>query len=97
MQQNFSAEKALGYQQITSLSAAAALTVPAGTILAIITPEAQAVRWRDDGTNPTATVGYPLAVGSELRYTAAQFAALRFIEQTASAKLNIVYYGALGS
>ena len=97
MQQNFSAEKALGYQQITSLSSAAALTVPNGTILAIITPEAQAVRWRDDGTNPTATVGYPLAVGAELRYTAAQFAALRFIEQAASAKLNIVYYGASGS
>lgn len=97
MQMSFQAEKALGYQQITSLSAATALTVPTGTILAIITPEAQAVRWRDDGTNPTATVGYPLAVGAELRYTAAQLAALKFIEQTASAKLNITYYGALGS
>lgn len=97
MQMSFQAEKALGYQQITSLSAATALTVPAGTILAIITPETQAVRWRDDGTNPTATVGYPLAVGSELRYTAGQLAALKFIEQTASAKLNITYYGAAGN
>lgn len=83
----------LGYQQITSLSAATALTVPAGTILAMCMPETQAVRWRDDGTSPTATVGYPLAVGQELRYDAGGLAAVKFIEQTASAKLNVVYYG----
>lgn len=83
----------LGYQQITSLSAATALTIPGGTVLALCTPETQAVRWRDDGTSPTATVGYPLAVGAELRYDAMGLAALKFIEQTASAKLNIVYYG----
>jgi hypothetical protein len=85
--------KALGYQQITSLSAATALTVPAGAVLAMCTPETQAVRWRDDGSNPTASVGYPLAVGAELRYDAAQMAAAKFIEQVASAKLNVVYYG----
>jgi hypothetical protein len=83
----------LGYQQLTSLSAAAALTVPAGTILAMCTPETQAVRWRDDGTSPTASVGYPLPVGAELRYDAGGLAALKFIEQVASAKLNVVYYG----
>lgn len=87
------AEKPLGYQQITSLSAATALTVPAGTQYALISPESQAVRWRDDGTSPTATVGYPLAVGAELKYTAGSFAIVKFIEQAASAKLNIVYYG----
>lgn len=85
--------KALGYQQITSLSAATGLTIPAGASLAICTPETQAVRWRDDGTNPTATVGYPLPVGAELRFDAAQMGAVKFIEQTASAKLNVCYYG----
>jgi hypothetical protein len=95
MDVNYRAEKPLGYQQITSLSAATALTVPAGTVLALITCETQAVRWRDDGVNPTATVGYPLATSAELQYTGtpAALAALRFIEQTASAKLNISYYG----
>jgi hypothetical protein len=83
----------LGYQQITSLSSAQALTVPAGTILALCTPETQAVRWRDDGTNPTASVGQPLPVGAELRYDAGGLAVLKFIEQVASAKLNVVYYG----
>lgn len=85
--------KALGYQQITSLSAATALTVPAGTALAICTPETQAVRWRDDGANPTPSVGYPLPVGAELRFDAAQVASVKFIEQVASAKLNVCYYG----
>ncbi len=93
MQSNFRAEADLGYQQITSLSAATALTVPSGTQLVLVTPETQAVRWRADGTAPTATVGYPLYVGSELRFTAQQAAAVKFIEQTASAKLNVYYFG----
>lgn len=92
MQSNFKSERALGYQQITSLASATGLTVPAGTSFCMVIPETQAVRWRDDGTDPTATIGYPLAVGSELRYTAAQLGALKFIEQTASAKINICYY-----
>lgn len=87
------AMKQLGYQQITSLSSSTALTVPAGTALTIVTPQTQAVRWRDDGTAPTSTIGYPLAVGSELFYDGANAAALRFIEQTASAAINVCYYG----
>lgn len=93
MNAGFQADEPLGYQQITSLSAATALTIPSGTSFCIVTPETQAVRWRDDGTNPTATVGYPLDAGVELVYTGAQLARLKFIEQAASAKLNICYYG----
>jgi len=82
---------ALGYQQITSLSSATALTVPGGATTAVITCETQAVRFRDDGTNPTASVGYPLAVGQSMTYVGT-LSALKFIEQTASAKLDILYY-----
>lgn len=92
MAYNDQSDYSLGYQQITNLSASTALTIPNGTRFAIIQCEAQAVRWRDDGTAPTATVGYPLSTGQELTYTAQNMAALRFIEQTASAKLNIVYF-----
>jgi hypothetical protein len=86
-----------GYQQITSLSSAQSLTVPDGTAYALITPETQAVRFRDDGTAPTATVGMPLSVGATLKYTGGYsgLKALQFIEQTASAKLNIYYFGAV--
>ena len=89
----------LGYQQITSLSSAASLTVPSKDVqglnckpsIALITPEGQAVRWRDDGVNPTATVGMPLAVGVTLQYDG-DLTQIKFIEQTASAKINISYY-----
>ena len=81
----------LGYQQITSLSAATALTVPAGATLAVIVPESYAVRWRDDGTAPTGSVGMPLAIGTTLSYDG-NLKNIRFIEQAASAKLNVSYY-----
>lgn len=84
---------ALGYEQITSLSIAATLTVPAGTQMALVQAESQNVRWRDDGTNPTTTVGMRLGAGETLEYTAAQLAVVAFIEEAASAKLNVSYYG----
>jgi len=90
----------LGYQQITSLSSAQSLTVPQvdpvtglniKPTIALITPETQGVRWRDDGTAPTASVGMPLAAGVTLQYDG-DITKIRFIEQSASAKLNISYY-----
>lgn len=81
----------LGYQQITALSAAASLTVPAGARLAIIQAETQGVRWRDDGTNPTATVGMVLAAGYDLVYSG-DLTTIRFFEVIASAKLNVAYF-----
>lgn len=81
-----------GYQQLTSLASAAALTVPSGATVALIQAESQSIRWRDDGTDPTASVGMPLAVGETLFYTGS-LSAIKVIEQTASAKLNISYYG----
>lgn len=89
----------MGYQQITSLSASTKLTVPQRDLnglvgtprIAIITPESQAVRWRDDNTAPTASVGMPLAVGVTLQYDG-DLSQIKFIQQTASAILNITYY-----
>jgi hypothetical protein len=81
----------LGYQQITSLSASTALTVPSGATLALIVPETQNVRWRDDGTAPTASVGMPIFVGASLSYDG-DLKNIRFIQQAASATLNVSYY-----
>lgn len=89
----------LGYQQITTLTSATALTVPLTDVnglscrptIALITPETQGVRWRDDGTAPSASVGMPLAAGVTLQYDG-DLTKIQFIEQTASAKLNISYY-----
>lgn len=91
----------LGYQRITSLSAATNLTLPQtqpggiGTLmkptLAVIIAETQAVRWRDDGTAPTSSVGMPLAVDTPFVYDG-DLTNIKFIEQTASAVLHISYY-----
>ena len=81
----------LGYQQITSLSTAKALTVPAGATMALIAPDTKDVRWRDDGTAPTSSVGMPLVVGTTLNYDG-DLNRIRFIETAASAVLNVSYY-----
>lgn len=80
-----------GFQQITTVSAAVGLTVPDGTKLAMIQAESQNVRWRDDGTNPTAAIGMKLVANDILVYTGVM-SAIKFIEETVSAKLNITYY-----
>lgn len=89
----------IGYQQITSLTAAAPLTVPVRDAtglsvkptLAIITPETAGVRWRDDGVDPTGTVGMPLAAGVTLQYDG-DLSRVRFIQSASGAILNISYY-----
>jgi len=89
----------LGYQQITSLSSATGLTVPSKDLnglackpsIAMITPETQGVRWRDDDVDPTSSVGMPLAAGTTLQYDG-DLTKIKFIEQVAGAKLNISYY-----
>jgi hypothetical protein len=81
----------LGYQQITDLDPAVSLTVPVGATKALIVCTAQAVRWRDDGTAPTAAIGIPLAVNTALEYDG-RLNAIQFFEQVAGAVLNISYY-----
>lgn len=86
--------KPLGYVQLTSLGSAANLgTIPTGARYALMVAEAQALRWRDDGTNPTASAGMPLATGVEFLYDGADLTAFKVIEQTAGGKLNVTFYG----
>lgn len=105
MQPGFMGERSLGFAQSAAVDAstlissltfgsAAGAGIPNGTVLLIITPQTQAIRWRDDGTAPTAAVGYPLAVGAELRYTAADMQNLRVISQVAGAVVNVIAYKA---
>jgi hypothetical protein len=53
--------------------------------------ETVGVRWRDDGTDPTASVGMPLAAGVPFAYDG-DLTRIRFIQQSASAVLNVSYY-----
>lgn len=74
--------KALGYEQKTVSTTAVALTsIPAGASRAIVMVEAQPLRYREDGTAPTASVGV-LCVATtrfelESRKAIEQFKAIR--------------------
>jgi hypothetical protein len=50
-----------------------------------------AVRWRDDGVAPTATVGMVLNAGSELDY-AGDPANIQFIQTAAGGQLEVSFY-----
>lgn len=80
----------LGYQQITGLGTAKALTVPSGATLAVISVEGGSVRYRDDGTDPTTTIGMPLPEAG-ITYTGS-LAAIKFIQAAGTAVLNVLYY-----
>ncbi len=89
--------KALGYEQLTSFSSAKALqsipsTFPNVATLALIQAEDQTVRWRDDGSAPTTSAGQRLQAGDDMWYVGDNLSKLQFIEETATAKLNVTYY-----
>ena len=82
----------LGYAQLTSLAASTALTVPAGAQGCFLQCESQNVRFRDDGTAPTASVGFLLKTTDiPFEYTGDP-RKLRFIEVAASAKINVIFF-----
>lgn len=89
----------LGYQQIVGAAASTALTVPTRDqngmnvepTFALIVVEGQSVRWRDDGTDPTASVGMPILANNSLLYDG-NLLNIRFIQTAATATINITYY-----
>jgi len=83
----------LGYQQITDVSSAVGFaSVPTGAEFVRIQCEDQAIRWRDDGTNPTASIGMLLYPDCLIEYEGS-LSAIKFIETVASAKVNCTFYG----
>lgn len=85
-----------GFQQLASLGSATAVPIPSGLenfdLGVIIQAEVANVRWRADGTNPTAAVGNLLARNAVLVYRG-PLDKLKFIEETTGAKLNVSYFG----
>lgn len=86
----------LGYQQLTSIAASTALTVPAGATCALLQAEGQIVRLRDDGTAPTASVGVELAVGAVPFPYCGALSAILVIQATSGGILNVLYYRLAG-
>ena len=84
---------ALGCGQLTSLGSATGLgSLPAGTTLIVITVEGQTVRYRDDGVNPTASIGVLLPVGGPWPYTPLDATKIKFIQTASSATIDYCAY-----
>jgi hypothetical protein len=82
----------LGYVQITGLGSATGLgAIPAGATMALISVSGANVRWRDDGTAPTANVGLPLIAGQEFSYSGT-LSGIRFIAVSGSPVLDVSFY-----
>jgi hypothetical protein len=86
----------LGYCQLTSVSSSTLVSscsggIPARTAWAVLCVDTAAIRWRDDGTAPTASVGMPVAAG-QCFYYSGTFSTLRVIAQTGSPVVNISFY-----
>lgn len=80
----------VGYRQITSLGSAIGIQIGDGRV-ALIQALNQNVRWRDDGTDPTTSVGMRIHAGESIWYFG-DLRDIRFIEETAGAELNISVY-----
>ena len=83
----------LGYQQIVAatLASATALTVPSRSQVAIMKVEAGALRWRDDGSDPTSAVGMLEADGAKFFYCG-DLSTFKAIRVDATTILNVSYY-----
>ena len=85
-------QKPLGYQQYTSLGTAIGLSnIPATATLAVIYVEAAAIRWRDDGTAPTSSIGMPVSAGQSFAHFGF-LPNLQFIQSASGAIINVSYY-----
>lgn len=88
--------KPLGYAQDTSISSASALpSIPAGARAAIIQASGGDIRWRDDGTNPTTSIGMLLVDGNSFLYTGdetTEGALTAFRVISAAGEVNVSYY-----
>ena len=80
----------VGYRKLASLSSATGVQIGEGRV-ALIQAINQNVRYRDDGLDPTASVGMVLFAGQSIWYTG-NLRAIRFIEETAGAEVNILAY-----
>lgn len=79
-----------GYSQLTGMASAKGIRARNGRV-ALIQCLGQNVRWRDDGTDPTTTVGMRLHAGETMWFTG-DLRSFRVIEEAAGAELNISVY-----
>lgn len=84
-----------GFQQVTVAASAIGLSNPAknGANAALLQVETAQIRWRDDGTDPTASVGMLMSPGDPPMVYTGSLSAIKFIRVGAtSGTLNAATY-----
>lgn len=93
--------EAMAFESITVSSAAVGFTTAtygnpssgAAAKAALVTLETNGVRWRADGTDPTASVGHLMGVGDAIEvYGSLDLASIRFIATGGDATARVTYY-----
>ncbi len=87
----------LKYCQLTATGTAAGLSscsggIPSDAKLAVIFINTADIRYRDDGTNPTASVGMYVFQGQTVLYQGRPLSNFKFIAVSGSPILNITFY-----
>jgi hypothetical protein len=88
--------KPAGYGQDADFATASALPDLATALTnkaraALIQAEGDSLRWRDDGTDPTTSVGMLLSVGESFLYVG-DLNTIKIIESSTSSVINVSYY-----
>jgi hypothetical protein len=87
----------LGFEQLTLTGTAQQLTVPAGATFAIMRVSTADASWRDDGTAPTASIGFSLLHTDVVPFEYwGDLGAFEAIAVSGSPVLNVSYYKAVG-
>ena len=89
-----------GVCQLSSLTSATLLSscsggIPVGTQLVLASVEVANVRYRDDGTAPTTSIGVQIYQGQTLTYNG-NLAAIQFIAVSGSPVINVAFYKYVG-
>jgi hypothetical protein len=86
----------VGFQQMGSLASATPLTVPGAAKIAEICVENGAIRYRDDGTAPTAAVGIQVSSSAATSPVCFQYSgplsAMQMINSTGTPGVFVAYY-----
>ena len=89
---------AFGHQKLTVADSAVGLTVPAEVNYACISVETAAFRLRVDGSSPTASVGFLVTNGQELKvFGEDQLNNLKMIRDTSTSAVLNIQYGQISS
>jgi hypothetical protein len=85
-----------GYYQasvstVVDLATAIGASIPSGARGVWITPESAGIRFRDDGTDPTASVGQPVAPDQSWPYIGT-LSALKLVAKAGTVTVNFLFF-----